>query len=229
MAALAIATNELNGPKTTPLSLSCNSFQFCDPFSEIVRNAPIAPPGEPLKSLIQFQFHKLFTKTLPVPSSLRFSFILIEVSAPHRLPLFVRPLSRSEADQINESWPKSGSFPINHRDHLLAIPSAQHDVPPEILAVDYGPRQRAQPFDAAHVVFERLTDQPAILQFQTREHLLNAFRAAPIMLLVVHRKEACQGVRQTSASCMKAGSPLRSGNPTRKVPALAQPGGSGVL
>ena len=67
MAALAVAANELTGQKTTPLSLSCNSFQFRDPFSKIVRNAPIAPPGEPLKSLVQFQLHKLFTKILPIP------------------------------------------------------------------------------------------------------------------------------------------------------------------
>ncbi len=65
--ALAVAANEMTGPKTTLLSLSCNSFQFRDPFSKIVRNAPIAPPGEPLESLIQFQFHKLFTKILPIP------------------------------------------------------------------------------------------------------------------------------------------------------------------
>src|SRR6266446_6334253 len=67
MAALAVAANEMTGPKTTLLSLSCNSFQFRDPFSKIVRNAPIAPPGEPLKSLVQFQLHKLFTKILPIP------------------------------------------------------------------------------------------------------------------------------------------------------------------
>src|SRR5437879_9409112 len=182
MSAAANSTFIASRPRPRPSTLREmvveDGTQLPQEARKFVREGPmVAPPAQPLQRLIEDDGGQVPVKRLLLQWRSRRGLVLLEVRGPHDLLLFLGPLARGEAGQIEGARAQRRRFPVDHGDLLGDGAPSEHDVLSEQLSVDHMARQRAEPVDAWDVAPEAPLDEPAFPGVEVREDLPGALGA----------------------------------------------------
>src|SRR5438309_1855962 len=129
---------------------------------KFVREGPVvAPPAQPFQRLMEDDGGQVPVKRLLLQWRSRRGLVLLEVRGPHDPLLFLGPLARGEAGQIEGARTQGRRLPVDHGDLLGDVAPSEHDVLSEELSVDHMARQRAEPVDAWYVALDAPLDEPA--------------------------------------------------------------------